>query len=128
MNAPWFLLALPFFPIDYESNFPNLPDEPLSKEDLETTSVPKNSEPTQALLSNIDGTDLPKPFTQDNADPGSGNTPTVSPQTEVGPTFPSEKQPVNVDATRSLSDQPPTGTNAWHIKHTMLVMWTIGFD
>ena len=109
-----------FSPIDfYESNFPNLPDDPLSKENLETSSVLKNLEPTQAILPDMDGTDLTKPFTQDNADPDSGYTSTVSPQTEVVPTFPSEKQPIEIDAIFSPSDpsdHPPTGTNAWPYK------------
>ncbi|CAL8267608.1 unnamed protein product [Arctogadus glacialis] len=52
----------------YEPNFPNLPDDPLSKEDFETTSVPK---PTQAILPDMDGSDLTKPFNQDIAQPDS---------------------------------------------------------
>ncbi|XP_056459302.1 proteoglycan 4b [Gadus chalcogrammus] len=52
----------------YEPNFPNLPDDPLSKEDFETTSVPK---PTQAILPDMGGSDLTKPFNQDIAQPDS---------------------------------------------------------
>jgi len=117
LNAPLFTFGFIFS--DYDQNFPSLPDDPISKEDLEPTTIPKSAsgfEPTQAILPDVKPTSLIISSTQVNTDLADGTLSTVSPQTEVAPTDSSENNPTDIYAAPSPpdpSDQSPTGTNAW---------------
>lgn len=107
------------FSDSYDQNFPSLPDDPISKEDLEPTTVPRSTgdfEPTQAILPDIEPTSLTVPPTQVTTRLVYGTGSTASPQTETAPMDSSESKPTDIFAAPSPpapSDQSPTGTNAW---------------
>lgn len=129
-----FVFILLDSPTDYDQNFPNLPDDLISKEDLETTYVPESTssfEPTQAILPDIAPTDLTILFTQDNTDLVYGHVSTISPQTELPPTDSLDNKPTDVDVAPSPSDpsdQPPTGTQMHGHIQTLIKSNLYNFD